>query len=118
MFGFFSKKPSLADSINACTAFAKKANIDVVMENGNYSGFLIFLDEDVSLLVDHFKNKEAISAFVGAIEEKLSNRQFNDPSDGIDMVVEMREMTGWEPNMNVVRAVFARGNKPVFRWEP
>ena len=118
MFGFFSKKPSEANSINTCTALAKNANIDAVMENGNYSGFLIFLDEDVSLLVDHFKNQEALSAFVGAIEDKLSNRQFTDPSDGIDMVAEMREMTGWKPNMNVLRAVFARGNKPVFRWEP
>ncbi len=88
------------------------------MENGNYSGFLIFLDENASSLTDHFKNKEALSAFVGAIEEKISIHQFNDPSEGIDMVAEMREMTDWKSKMNVARAVIARGNKPVFRWEP
>lgn len=99
-------------------ALAKTANIDVVMENGNYSGFLVFLDEDVSLLADHFKNQEALSSFISAIEEKILNREFTDPSDGIDMVAEMREVTAWKPNMNVVRAVIARGNKPVFRWEP
>jgi hypothetical protein len=118
MFGLFKKKPSLQESINSCLALANNANIDVVMKEGNYSGFLIFLDEDTLALTNHFKHQEALSAFVGKIEEKISRGQFNDPGADAGMVSEIRAMTGWKPNMAVVRAVIARDDKPVFRWEP
>lgn len=119
MFGFFSRKPSKNDSVSLCASLAKNANIDVVLEKGNYSGFLIIIDADGSSLADHFiKYPEAQSAFITAIEERIENRQFEDPSVGIDMVIEMREMTGWKPDMTVVRAVVGRGNKPLFSWNP
>lgn len=116
MFGIF-KKPSV-DSISVCAALANSANIDVVLENGNYCAFLIRIDADGASIAEHFKHPGARSAFVGAIEKRISNRQFDDPSDGLDMVAEMREMTGWKPNVDVMRAVILRGNKPLFRWEP
>jgi hypothetical protein len=118
MFGFFRKKPSRNDSISLCALLAENANIDVVFENGNYSGFLIVIDADGASLADHFKYPEAQTAFIVAIEMRIKDRQFEDPSDGIDMVVEMREMTGYKPNMSVVRAVVGRGNKPLFTWNP
>lgn len=118
MFGLFRKKAKETDSISTCIALANDAAIDAVMENGNYTGFLIFLNEDVSTLAGYFKNQDAMSAFIGAIEDKLSDGQFNDPGAGIDMVDEVRELTGWKPNMNAVRAILDRGNRPVFKWEP
>ena len=118
MFGLFSKKPSQQDSVSYCTALAKEAKIDVVFENGNYSAFLIFLDLDGSLLISHFKYSEAQSAFVTVIEARIHNKQFNDPSNEINMVNEMHNLTGWKKNLNVIRGVFTRGNKPLFSWNP
>lgn len=116
MFGFFSKKPSKQDIVSYCTKLATEARIDVVFDNGNYSGFLIFLEADGSSLVNHFKSQEAYSAFVEAIEQRVRDGQFDDPSNEISMVKEMRELTGWKKNLNVVRAVIGRGNKPLFSW--
>ncbi len=118
MFGLFSHEPSIKNSVSVCAALANCANIDVVLEKGNYSGFLIYIDADGASLADHFKHPDAQSAFIGVIEERISNLQFNDPSVAIEMVAEMREMTAWKPNMDAVRAVIGHGNKPLFRWEP
>jgi len=118
MFGFFKRKPTATDSINTCIRLADAANIDAGMEDGNYSGFLIYLDANPSSLAVHFKHQEALSAFIEAVENRISNGRFNDPGAGLDMVAEMRSMTDWKPNLDVVRAVIGQGNKPVFRWGP
>jgi hypothetical protein len=118
MFRLFSKKPSLKDSVSACASLAASANIVVVLENGNYKAFFIYVDADGASLADYFTYPDAHSAFVSVVEQRISNRQFDDPTDGIDMVAEARQMTGWTPNLDVMRAVIGRGNTPLFRWEP
>lgn len=118
MFRIFQKDPPKTRSISTCVELANGARIIAALENGNYSAFLIFLDEDAPKLKPLFENQEALSAFVGVIENRLSNRQFDDPGAEDDIVSEAREMTRWKPNMNVLRGVMARGNKPFFKWEP
>lgn len=118
MFSFFSKKPSALDSVNYLTALAKEAVIDAVLDNGNYSGFLIFLDIDTGgTYVKYFAHQEALEAFVESIEERINNGNYNDPGDE-GMVKEMREMSGWKKNLNVIRVVLGRGNKQLFQWNP
>lgn len=118
MFGFFSKKSSTADSVAFCEALIRTASVDVVLEAGNYKAFVVQLDADAESLGTHFKHPEAQSAIISAVESRIASRQFDDPSDGIEMVREMREMTGWKPNTNVLRAVLGRGGKPLFSWNP
>jgi hypothetical protein len=118
MFSFFSKKPSTQDSVTYMSTLAKEAVIDAVLENGNYSGFLISLDIDAGgTYVKYFANQEALEAFIGSIEERINNGNYNDPGDD-GMVKEMREMSGWKKNLNVIRVVLGRGNKSLFQWNP
>ena len=118
MFGLFGKKPSKADSVAFCEALIRSASIDVVLEQGNYKAFVIQVDADGESLAAHFKHPEAQAAIMSAVEDRIASGQFDDPSDGVEMVREMREMTGWKPNTNVLRAVLGRGGKPLFRWNP
>ena len=108
----------MQDSVNYMTALAEEAVVDSVFENGNYSGFLIFLDIDAGgAYVKYFAQQEALQAFVGIIEERIKNGNYNDPgNDG--MVKEMREMSGWKKNLNVIRVVIGRENKSLFQWNP
>ena len=116
MFSFFSKKPSTQDAVSYMTALAKEAVIDAVLENGNYSGFLIFLDIDAGgAYVKYFAHQKALEAFVEFIEERISNVNYNDPGDE-GMVKEMREISGWKKNLNVIRVVLGRGNTSLFQW--
>lgn len=118
MFSFFRKKPSEQDAVSYMTAIAKKAVIDAVFEKGNYSGFLILLDIDAGgPYVKYLAHQEALEAFVEAIEDRISNEQYNDPGDE-GMVKEMREKSGWKKNLNVIRIVLGRGNKSLFQWNP
>ena len=118
MFSFFSKKPSTQDSVNYMAALAEGAVIDAVLEEGNYSGFLIFLDIAAGgPYVKHVAHQEALEAFVEAIEDRINNGHYNDPGDE-GMAKEMREMSGWKKNLNVIRGVFGRGNKSLFQWNP
>ncbi|MCK9381944.1 MAG: hypothetical protein M0P95_12900 [Sulfuritalea sp.] len=118
MFEFFTRKFSRNDSVSLCATLAKNASIDAVMESGNYCGFLIVIDADGASLAPHFKYPEARTAFISAVEGRLKNGEYQDPGDGLDMVMEMRELSGWKPNFNVGRAVIGRGNKPLFNWNP
>jgi hypothetical protein len=118
MFDWFGKRSSRQNSIRTCTALATDAQIDVVLEAGNYAGFLIRIDTDGGSLAVHFQHPEARSAFVGAVEERIRAGHFNDPGRGIDLVAEGRELTGWKPNTNVLRAVIGAGDRSLFNWDP
>lgn len=118
MFGFFRKKPTKADAVAYCEALIRKASIDVVLDQGNYVGFLVRVAADSAALADHFKFPEAWAAMISAVEHRIANRQYDDPGDGIIMVRDVRELSGWEPDTNVPRAVFGKGDKPLFRWSP
>ena len=118
MFGLFGKKPSKSDSVAFCQDLIRQASIDVVLEEGKYKAFVVQVGTDAESLSTHFKHPEAQSAIISAVEDRIANREYDDPSDGIEMVQEMRQMTGWKPNTNVLRAVLARGGKPLFSWNP
>lgn len=118
MFGLFDKKSSVKESISFCASLAQRARIDVALEGGNYKVFIVTIDADAASLANHFKFSEARSAFVEDIEERIANRQYDDPCDGIDWLEKTRELTGWKANTNVVRAVIGRAGKPLFSWNP
>lgn len=71
MFNFFSKKPSIQESITYCTKLATEARIDATLDNGNYIGFVIYLDTDKLFLVNHLNNQETYAAFVEVIEKRI-----------------------------------------------
>jgi len=117
VFNFFNKKSSKQDSINYCTKLATEARIDATLDNGNYIAFVIYLDIDKVLLIEHLKSQEAYTAFVKVIEERIRNDQYDDPGNQ-GMLKDMRESAGWKKNLNVVRVVAGLENKPLFSWNP
>ena len=115
MFNFFNKKPSKQSSIDYCTKLAAEARVYATLDKGNYIAFVIYLDIDKLLLVEHLKSQEAYTAFVEVIEERIRNDQYDDPGKQ-GMVKEMRENAGWKKNLNVPRVVAGHENKPLFSW--
>lgn len=118
MFGFFKKKPSAEDSAKACSALARNATIDVVLEKGDYKAFLITIDTDLNSFAHHSKHSDAKLKFIQTIEERIAHGEYDDPSAGIDMVEEMRKMTGWKANTQILRAVVGISNQQIFSWNP
>jgi len=118
MFGLFAKKPSKSDSVAFCQELIRQASIDIVLEKGKYKAFIVQVGIDAESLSAHFKHPEAQSAIISAVEDRITNHEYKDPSDGVEMVREMRQMTGWTPNINVLRAVLTREGKPLFSWNP
>ncbi|MBS0587040.1 MAG: hypothetical protein JSS37_03590 [Proteobacteria bacterium] len=107
--------PSKVDSMAFCENLIRNATVDAVLDNGNYMAFLIHVDADSSLLEEHFKCSDAVTTMISAVEARIANRQYNDPTDGIDM---LDGIVRRKPNTNVMRAVVGRDGKPLFRWNP
>ena len=81
MFGLFTKKPSVHDAVKNSIELARGAQIQVVLENGMYSGFVVTLD--TKRLAESCIYEEAISAFVSAIDRNIANGRFYDPSKNL-----------------------------------
>jgi len=116
MLNFFKKTPLKVDAIAYCRKLAEGAKIEVVLEQGNYSGFVIFIDVDNDLLAAHFRYPEAISGFVSIIENRIATREFTDESLKLFDMQHMREISGWKPKLDVIRAVFGKNKTPIFNW--
>lgn len=111
----FGSKPSVSNLIET---LIRKASVDAVLENGNYMAFLVQLDADIEPFKAHLKNPEVQSAIVSLVEGRIASRQFEDPCDGIAMLSEVREASGWKPNLNVPRMVVGLQGKPLCKWAP
>lgn len=118
MFDFFIKKQPIQDPICYCTKLAENARIDAAMKDGNYHAFLVFIDIETIIFTKYFNHPDARSAFLEIIETRISDWDYDEPSGDIDMVKQMRKMTGWKRNLNVVRTVVGLDNKPILNWNP
>ena len=113
MFSLFKKHPSRTDAISYCVNLAKEAEIEVVLEQGNYSGFLIFVDANNDDLVSHFKHQDAMSSFVETIENRISSGDFTDVGAAFSNIP---GNISWKPKLDVVRGVFGKNKEPLFNW--
>jgi hypothetical protein len=119
MFSLFSSKPSKQESVDYISKIANEARIEVAMVEGNYGGFLIFIDEDGASLGVHFKHPEVPAKFIKIIETRISSGQYDDPQAEMeDMFPGWGAVNGRKANLNVVRGVFGRENKSLFQWNP
>jgi hypothetical protein len=117
MFDFFKKKPTLDDAIAICVALAAESQIQAVLENGMYSGFVVTLD--TKRLTTYLKFKDALSAFVGEIENRIAAKKFEDPSKGLwgDPLLEETLGNSRRGETNgLPRVVVSMNGEMVFRW--
>jgi hypothetical protein len=113
MFNLFKKDNSQEEGSN----LAKQAKIDIVLEKGHISGFLIFLDGNPSSISKKLKNSELLTSFVSKIEDRIKNKDYEDPRNALFDDI-MLEDTNEDDVSNVIRAVFSTNNQPLFKWQP
>jgi hypothetical protein len=114
MFGLFKKNTS-EDSIRNCIELAQRAEIFSVMKEGHYDCFLITLTTRSRKSVDHFRNQNSLAAFTECINTRIQNGQYEDPGSAFS---DMREVSGWKPDLNVRRLVVDSENQPMLEWQP
>lgn len=117
MFGLFNKKPSLNDMVKKCIALAKTAHVQVVLEKGLYSGFIVTLD--TNLLATTLAYQEALHAFVGEIENRITCGNFDDPSKdlwGDPLLNSLRESSSRGSTKGLPRVVVSLKGEMVFKW--
>ncbi|SMO87362.1 hypothetical protein [Gracilimonas mengyeensis] len=113
MFNLFKKEKPKEEGSN----LAKEAKIEIVLEKGHISGFLIFIEGNPSSISDKLKNNSLVKTFVSTIEDRIKNKDYEDPRNALfdDLILEdIKE----DDVSNVMRAVFSTNNQPLFKWQP
>lgn len=108
MFGFFKGK-----SIKKSIEIAKDATIDCALEQGIYAGFMVQLKVGKDEVGKHWKNQEALTAFVEEIENRIEADDFDYPLDPLPGGL-IRE--GDSGKKTALRAVFAPGHQLLMKW--
>lgn len=94
------------------------ASIKGVLEDGNFKAFVICARLNETQLRTVLDDPEAKKRLVDAIDTRIGRHEYLDPTDGIDMVREAREMTNWTPNTDAVRILLDADQKPCLSWRP
>ena len=113
MFNLFKKNNLQEEGSN----LAKQAKIDVFLQEGKISGFLIFLDGNPSSISKKLRKSELLTSFVSKIECRIKNKDYENPRNYFfdDL---MLEDTNEDDVSNVIRAVLSTNNQPLFKWKP
>lgn len=104
---------SLEDAIERCQNLASSAKIEAVAENGLITGFLIFVEADENEFKNLIKQMKAFLKFSQIIELKIMHKDFDNP---LDISLDHLGLVKQELDTDVVRAVFAKDNRPVSKW--
>lgn len=118
MFGLFKKKPSLEEAVSTCVELAAQSQIQVVLDKGLYSGFIVTLD--TKNLANHLIYQEAISAFVTEIDRHITNGRFDDPSKnlwGDPLLDVLTNRSNRGDTKGLPRIVLSTKGEPVFKWQ-
>lgn len=118
MFGFLKKKLSTQDGVATLRKLAEDSKVDVVYKNGDYCGFLICLKVDGATLARSGFSTEALSAFVGVIEDRIKNGAYLDSGRDFDREMEDLGLPIEKKNLNVARVVIGPDETPLFNWGP
>ena len=118
MFGFLKKKLSTQDGVATLRKLAEDSKVDVVYKNGDYCGFLIYLKVDGATLARSGFSTEAVSAFVGVIEDRIKNGVYLDSGRDFDREMEDLGLPIEKKNLNVARVVIGPDETPLFNWGP
>lgn len=120
VFGLFRRKPSLAEARQNLYELALLVDIYPALEAGNYAAFIVDIDEmeaiDDMYVQKYFSIPSALEKFVATIDSRISNGDFLDPGADLPMVKEMRELSGWKPNINAQRIALGPNKKLLFKW--
>lgn len=113
MFNPFKKGNSQEEGSD----LAQKAKIEIVLEKGHISGFLIFVEGNPSSISEKLKKSDLLKSFVSTIEDRIKNKDYEDPRNALldDL---MLEDANEDDVSNVIRAVFSTNNQPLFKWQP
>jgi hypothetical protein len=118
MFGIFRKKTSSQEVASYFKNLAKTAQIDAVYRDGDYCGFLIYVDADGVSLAANNIGPSAMSVFVNAIETRIKEGHFEDLMREENRHLETIGISTGNKNLNVPRAVLGKEKKPLFNWSP
>lgn len=116
IFGGNSEKAARSTrALSYLASLAQSSEIAAVLDKGHYSGILIQLDVSSTELNQYFVDQNALSAFVTAVEQRITNREIEDPRiDPRSLGLESKPPS---PTLDEVkRVVVSVDRKPVFNW--
>jgi len=113
-----SGKVNNKTSIEFCKKLADSARIETVLSKGLISGFIIYLDQDLSLLKSHFRHKFAQISFIRNIENRIQNKDFLDDRKEIMRSYDIFDFKGeTDDDFNSMRVVLNR-DQIFYKWKP
>lgn len=114
MFSFFQKKPTQDEAIATCRSLATNASIFLVLEGGDPTTLMINIKHTGASVSESFKFQEAVSAFVEAIEARISSGDYENPRKGLGLSPELLAMG--RPVSAAERLVVSSEMKKLFSW--
>jgi hypothetical protein len=113
MFNFLK-----TDQKSRAEIFAKQARIDTVYDQGKISGFFIILQKDGKKFISKMKDTNTLSTFVGVIEERIKNSDYEDAAARILDDYLLVDSSRKDNVSKVTRVVSEANYAPIFHWTP
>lgn len=114
MFNFLKK----TDQKNRAVVIARQSKIETVYDQGKISGFFIILQKDDKKFFSKTKDAATLSSFVGVIEERIKNDDYEDSLTGVLDDYLIIDSSRKENVSKVTRVVSEANYVTIFHWAP